>query len=289
MPKERIDKLMVERGLADSRTRAQALILAGQVLARDQRIDKPGHLLDPSVEIRIKGETLRYASRGGLKLEAALRDFKIDPKDKTCIDVGASTGGFTDCLLQHGAQKVWAVDVGHNQLVWRLRQDSRVVSLEGLNARELSADQFPLRFEIATVDVSFISLALILPALYPCLNDSADCVVLVKPQFEVGKGEVGRGGIVTDARKHRDVLRKINNAALTTGFSTMGLIESPILGAEGNREFLMHLRTHSAEPSALNPGHIQLHSGLSTKHSALITPFDVEAQIDLLVGPNAML
>lgn len=276
MPKERIDKLMVERGLADSRTRAQALILAGQVLARDQRIDKPGQLLDPSVEIRIKGETLRYASRGGLKLEAALREFKIDPNDKTCIDVGASTGGFTDCLLQQGAQRVWAVDVGHNQLVWRLRQDPRVVSLEGMNARELSLDQFPLRFQIATVDVSFISLSLIFPALYPCLNKAADCVVLVKPQFEVGKGEVGRGGIVTDPMKHRAVLRKIDNAAITTGFSTIGLIVSPILGAEGNREFLMHLRTPSADSS------VTLASGLSTQQSALSPGVDIDAQIELL-------
>jgi len=282
MPKERIDKLMVERGLADSRTRAQALILAGQVLARDQRIDKPGHLLDPSVEIRIKGETLRYASRGGLKLEAALREFKISPNEKVCIDVGASTGGFTDCLLQQGAQKVWAVDVGHNQLVWRLRQDPRVVSLERVNARELSPDQFPLRFQIATVDVSFISLALILPALYPCLNEAADCVVLVKPQFEVGKGEVGRGGIVTDAKKHREVLRKINKAAITAGFGTIGLIASPILGAEGNREFLMHLKTSGTDSSA-TPNPTQLRSGLSTQQSALSTSFDIDAQIDLLV------
>ena len=242
MAKERIDKLMVERGLVDSRTRAQALILAGQVLVREQRVDKPGQLIDPDAEIRIKGETLRYAGRGGLKLEAALRAFNIDPGGKNCLDVGASTGGFTDCLLQHGAARVWAVDVGHNQLVWRLRQDPRVVALEGVNARNLNPGLFPVRFDLATVDVSFISLTKILPALRPCLTDAADCIALIKPQFEVGKGEVGRGGIVTDAAKHRRVLNEIKYAAVAIGFHPVWLIESPILGAEGNREFLIHLR-----------------------------------------------
>ena len=241
MAKERIDKLMLERGLAESRTRAQALILAGQVLVREQRVDKPGQLFDLDAEIRIKGEPLRYAGRGGLKLEAALCEFKIDPAAKNCIDVGASTGGFTDCLLQHGASRVWAVDVGHNQLVWSLRQDSRVVVLEGLNARNLTPEQFPISFDVATIDVSFISLTKILPAVRPCLTDAADCVALIKPQFEVGKGEVGRGGIVTDPAKHRRVLNEIADTATASGFEPVGLIESPILGAEGNREFLIHL------------------------------------------------
>jgi 23S rRNA (cytidine1920-2'-O)/16S rRNA (cytidine1409-2'-O)-methyltransferase len=242
MAKERIDKLMFDRGLVESRTRAQALILAGQVLVREQRIDKPGQLIDPDAEIRIKGETLRYAGRGGLKLEAALRDFNIDPGGKNCLDVGASTGGFTDCLLQHGAARVWAVDVGHNQLVWRLRKDPRVVVLEGVNARNLNPGQFPVRFDLATIDVSFISLTKILPAVRACLTDTADCIALIKPQFEVGKGEVGRGGIVTDPAKHRRVLQESKDAALGFGFHPVGLIESPILGAEGNREFLIHLR-----------------------------------------------
>jgi len=242
MAKERIDKLMVERGLVESRTRAQALILAGQVLVREQRVDKPGQLIDPNAEIRIKGVTLRYAGRGGLKLEAALSEFKIDPAGRNCIDVGASTGGFTDCLLQHGAARVWAVDVGHNQLVWRLRQDPRVVVLEGVNARNLDPEQFPVQFDLATIDVSFISLTKVLPALGSCLTAAADCVALIKPQFEVGKGEVGRGGIVTDPAQHRRVLNEIKNAALGFGFRPVALIESPILGAEGNREFLMHLK-----------------------------------------------
>jgi 23S rRNA (cytidine1920-2'-O)/16S rRNA (cytidine1409-2'-O)-methyltransferase len=241
MTRERIDKVLVERGLVESRTRAHALILAGQVLVREQRIDKPGQLIDPNADIRIKGETLRYASRGGLKLEAALREFKINPEGKNCLDVGASTGGFTDCLLQHGAARVWTIDVGHNQLVWRLRQDPRVVVQEGVNARDLSPDQFPVRFDVATIDVSFISLTRIFPAVRPCLTDTADCIALIKPQFEVGKGEVGRGGIVKVPAKHRRVLHEIKDAALKFGLRPVGLIESPILGAEGNREFLMHL------------------------------------------------
>ena len=241
MTRERIDKVLVERGLAESRTRAQALILAGQVLVREQRIDKPGQLIDPNDDIRIKGETLRYASRGGMKLETALREFKINPEGKNCLDVGASTGGFTDCLLQHGAERVWAIDVGHNQIVWRLRQDPRVVVQEGVNARNLSPDQFPVRFDIATIDVSFISLTKVLPPVRNVVKEGADLIALVKPQFEVGKGEVGRGGIVTDPIKHQRVLDEIERAALEIGLSPVGLIESPILGAEGNREFLMHL------------------------------------------------
>ena len=250
MTKERIDKLMVERGLVESRTRAQALILAGQVLVREQRVDKAGQMIDSDAEIRIKGETPRYAGRGGLKLEAALREFSIDPGEKNCIDVGASTGGFTDCLLQHGAARVWAVDVGHNQIVWRLRQDTRVVVLEGMNARGLNPEQFPCLFDLATIDVSFISLTKILPAVQSCLIDKGDCIALIKPQFEVGKGEVGRGGIVTDAAKHRRVLNEIKDAALAVGFHPVGLIESPILGAEGNREFLIHLRAEHAEKTS---------------------------------------
>jgi 23S rRNA (cytidine1920-2'-O)/16S rRNA (cytidine1409-2'-O)-methyltransferase len=242
MAKERLDKLVFERGMAESRARAQAMIIAGQVLVREQRIDKPGHMVDATAEIRIKGETLRYASRGGLKLERALAVFNLNPQGRTCIDVGASTGGFTDCLLQHGAALVWAVDVGHNQLAWRIRQDPRVEVLEGVNARNLNPAQFQIRFDIATIDVSFISLTKILPALRDCLKDGADCIALIKPQFEVGKGEVGRGGIVTDPVKHRRVLTEITNAASLLSLRPLDLIESPILGAEGNREFLIHLK-----------------------------------------------
>jgi 23S rRNA (cytidine1920-2'-O)/16S rRNA (cytidine1409-2'-O)-methyltransferase len=248
MTKERIDKLVFERGLAESRARAQAMIIAGQVLVREQRIDKPGQMIDTSAEIRIKGETLRYVSRGGLKLERALTEFNISPEGKTCIDVGASTGGFTDCLLQHGATFVWAVDVGHNQLAWRIRQDPRVESLEGVNARSLNPERFQTHFDIAVIDVSFISLIKIFPPVRDCLKETADCIALIKPQFEVGKGEVGRGGIVTDPVRHRRVLLKITEAALETGFNPINLIESPIKGAEGNREFLIYMKraTHDS-------------------------------------------
>jgi 23S rRNA (cytidine1920-2'-O)/16S rRNA (cytidine1409-2'-O)-methyltransferase len=241
MAKERIDKILLDRGLADSRSRAQALILAGQILVGDRRIDKPGQMVDSAAEIRIKGETPRYVGRGGLKLEAALREFQVNPEGKLCLDVGASTGGFTDCLLQHGAARVWALDVGHNQLAWRLRSDPRVEVLEGENARNLDPEQFPDSFDLVTIDVSFISLAKILPAVRNCVSESADLIALVKPQFEVGKGEVGRGGIVKDPVKHRRVLNEIRETALSINLYPAGLIESPILGAEGNREFLIHL------------------------------------------------
>jgi 23S rRNA (cytidine1920-2'-O)/16S rRNA (cytidine1409-2'-O)-methyltransferase len=242
MPKERLDKLVVERGLAENRTRAQALILAGQVLVAEQRADKPGQMIDAALEIRLKGEPPRYVGRGGLKLEAALSEFRIDPTGRTCIDVGASTGGFTDCLLQHGAARVWAIDVGHNQLAWKLRQDPRVVVIEGRNARDLDPEQFPAPFDLATIDVSFISLAKIFPALARCLADGAEIVALVKPQFEVGRGEVGKHGIVSDPEKHRRVLGEIARCAVSLGLLPADVIASPILGAEGNREFLMHLR-----------------------------------------------
>jgi 23S rRNA (cytidine1920-2'-O)/16S rRNA (cytidine1409-2'-O)-methyltransferase len=242
MAKERLDKLVVERGLTETRTRAQAMILAGQVLVADQLVDKPGQLIDRDARIRIRGESPRYVSRGGQKLEAALKQFAINPVGKTCIDVGASTGGFTDCLLQSGADRVWAVDVGHNQLAWRIRQDPQVIVMEGVNARALDAVQFPVKFDLATIDVSFISLSKIFPSLIQLLAEGADCVALIKPQFEVGKGEVGRGGIVKDPAKHARVIGEVVESAVSAGFSALALMESPILGAEGNREFLVHLK-----------------------------------------------
>jgi 23S rRNA (cytidine1920-2'-O)/16S rRNA (cytidine1409-2'-O)-methyltransferase len=241
MAKERIDKLLFERGLAESRTQAQALILAGQVLVNEQRVDKPGQTFPASCEIRIKGEMPRYVSRGGLKLEAALHQFQINPSGKICLDVGASTGGFTDCLLQHGAAKVWAVDVGHNQLAWKIRQDARVLVIEGLNARHLADEEFGVPFDFVCIDVSFISLKMILRGVEAVLKEQGDCVALIKPQFEVGKGEVGKGGIVNDPAKHLRVISEIRNAAKAMGLQPLAVIESPILGAQGNREFLIHL------------------------------------------------
>src|SRR5262249_11169641 len=204
-----------------------------------------GQTVDSALEIRIKGEAPRYVSRGGLKLEGALRDFRIDPAGKTCIDIGASTGGFTDCLLQLGARRVWALDAGHNQLAWKIRQDSRVVVVEGQNARSLDPGQFPTLFELATVDVSFISLSKILPAVGECLSLGADTVALAKPQFEVGRGQVGKRGIVSDPLKHRRVLEEITAISASVGFAVLDVAESAILGAAGNREFFFHLRKSS--------------------------------------------
>ena len=239
--RERIDKLLVERGLAQSRARAQALVMAGAVLVNEQRVDKPSETFPPDAPLRVRGAddpAARYVGRGGLKLEAALSAFALDVTDFVCIDVGASTGGFTDCLLQHGASRVVAVDVGHNQLDYRLRTDPRVESREGVNARNLRAEDFAERFDLAVMDVSFISATKVLPAAVPLLKPGARAVVLVKPQFEVGRGEVGKGGIVKDPAQHMRVVEEVNAAARALGFTVRGVIDSPILGAEGNREFL---------------------------------------------------
>jgi 23S rRNA (cytidine1920-2'-O)/16S rRNA (cytidine1409-2'-O)-methyltransferase len=238
---ERIDKLLVERGLAESRTKAQAMIMAGVVLVNDQRVDKPSHQFETNSSIRIKGgddPTSRYVGRGGLKLEAALREFQLDVTGFTCLDVGASTGGFTDCLLQHGAKRVVALDVGHNQIDWRLRNDPRVEVREGVNARYIQPEDFPNRFDLVVIDVSFISVTKVLPALVPLTIDGGSIVTLIKPQFEVGRGEVGSGGIVRDPEKRSRVVEEVNSAAIALGLEVVNVIESPIQGAEGNIEFL---------------------------------------------------
>jgi len=238
---ERIDKLLVRRGLAESRTKAQAMVMAGIVLVNEQRVAKPSDLVLTDAEIRVKGANdpaSRYISRGGLKLEAALTEFGIDVRDLTCLDVGASTGGFTDCLLQHGARKVVAIDVGHNQIDWRLRTDARVEVREGVNARYLKPDDFQTKFDLAVMDVSFISATKVMPALVPLLGDSGRLITLIKPQFEVGRGEVGKGGSVRDKEKHARVVEEVNRVAGELGLKVHGAIESPILGAEGNVEFL---------------------------------------------------
>ena len=241
MRRERIDKLLVEKGFAESRTKAQAMIMAGVVLVAEQRVDKPSEQFPADVQIRIKradDPTSRYVGRGGLKLEAALREFQLDVTGSVCLDVGASTGGFTDCLLQHGAAQVVAVDVGHNQIDWRLRQDPRVEVREGVNARFLKPEDFAAKFDLVVVDVSFISLTKVLPALAPLRNQSGSLVTLIKPQFEVGRGEVGSGGIVRDSQKHARVIDEVTNAAVSLGLTPVRVIESPIRGAEGNLEFL---------------------------------------------------
>jgi len=240
MKRERIDKLLVERGLADSRTKAQALVMAGVVLVNEKRIEKPSQEFLPTDKIRIKGKSdeIKYVGRGGLKLENALHAFHIQPHEYVCLDVGASTGGFTDCLLQHGAQKVVTVDVGTNQLVWKLRNDPRVEVRENVNARYLKSEDFSEKFDLIVMDVSFISVTKILSALKDLLAENGQIIVLIKPQFEVGKGEVGKGGIVKETEKHAAVVERINAFAAEIGLINKGLIDSPILGADGNKEFL---------------------------------------------------
>lgn len=244
MQRERIDKLLVDRGLTESRTKAQALVMAGAVLVNEQRVNKPSELFDPKANIRIKAEAAApYVSRGGIKLEAALRQFSIDVRDSACLDIGASTGGFTDCLLQHGARKVVALDVGHNQLDWKIRNDSRVEVREGINARHLQPGDFDWQFDLVTVDVSFISLSKILPAAVALLKSGGHLIALIKPQYEVGKGEVGKGGIVKDAAQHQRVISEVNAAAASLGLTVIDVTESPIKGADGNVEFLaLYLR-----------------------------------------------
>ncbi len=237
--RERIDKVLVDLGLAESRTKAQAMIMAGSVLVDERRVEKPSELAALDAAIRLKsGSEMRYVSRGGLKLEAGLTGFKIDPAGLFCVDVGSSTGGFTDCLLQHGAAHVTAVDAGTNQLVWSLRNDPRVTVMEKTNARALVPADFPEKFDLAVIDVSFISVRKLLSALLELLTADGRILVLIKPQFEVGKGEVGKGGIVREAEKHERVIREINEFAEDLGLAVRGVIDSPILGAEGNKEFL---------------------------------------------------
>jgi 23S rRNA (cytidine1920-2'-O)/16S rRNA (cytidine1409-2'-O)-methyltransferase len=238
--KTRLDRLLVDRGLAESRERAQGLILAGQILVNNQKEEKCGAFVDPQVSLRLLGEPCKYVSRGGLKLEGAIEHFRIDPDGKICLDIGASTGGFTDCLLQHGAAKVFAVDAGMNQLDWRLRRDPRVVVLEKTNARFLKSDPIGMVAELVTIDVSFISATLVLPPLVPLLACRAELLVLVKPQFEVGRGNVGKGGIVRDPALHQEAVAKVSRKLLELGFSRLSSAESFPAGAEGNREFFLH-------------------------------------------------
>ena len=241
--KQRIDLLLVDRGLAESRAKAQALILAGAVVAGERRVDKPGQLVDPQVPLRIKEDAAprKYVSRGALKLERALEAFPIDPRGKVCADLGASTGGFTDLLLQRGAARVHAVDVGYGQLHRRLRADARVVVHERENARNLTAEALGERVDLVVGDLSFISLRLVLPAVTRILRPGGQAVLLVKPQFEVGKGEVGKGGVVRDDAKRREALVAVEEAARALGFEVLGEAESPIEGPAGNREWLLRL------------------------------------------------
>ncbi len=252
MTKRRVDQLLVERGLAESRHKAQALLLAGQVLVDEQRVDKPGRMVEAEAPIRLL-ESLPFASRAGAKLQAGLEHFRISVQHRICADLGASTGGFTDCLLQNGACLVCAFDVGKGQLAWKLRSDPRVIVRDKFNVRHISAEDLPEGISLVTVDLSFISLTKVLVPLRDAIHGRwsrwkdrpeelrADLVLLVKPQFEAGKGEVGKGGIVRDAAKRQKALQSVEKFAAGAGFRVVGSMESPVLGAKGNEEFLLYL------------------------------------------------
>ena len=242
MTKERLDKILVDKGLVQSRERARSLILAGSVLVNDVVVDKAGTKVPVSAEFRLRGDDIPFVSRGGLKLQKSLQVFPVNVKQRTAIDVGASTGGFTDCLLQHGAERVYAVDVGYGQLAWSLRSDPRVVNLERTNIRNLTSEQLADLPDLAVIDASFISLEKVLPPTIRLLKKPADIIALIKPQFEVGKGEVGKGGVVRDESLHDKVNQRIREFSEEIGCTVEGLEESPITGPKGNREFLIYLR-----------------------------------------------
>ncbi len=240
--KERLDILLVNRSLAPSREKAKAMIMAGNVFVDNQREDKPGTKFDENVNIEIHGKTLPYVSRGGLKLEKAMKSFEIDLMDCICMDIGASTGGFTDCMLQNGASKVYSVDVGYGQFDWKLRNDNRVVCMEKTNIRYVKPEDIDDMLDFASCDVSFISLSKVLPAAYSLLRDEGEMVCLIKPQFEAGKEKVGKKGVVRDPKVHLEVIENVLDFTIDAGFSILNIDYSPIKGPEGNIEYLMHIK-----------------------------------------------
>ncbi len=246
LEKKRLDVLVVERGLADSREKAQAMILAGEVRVNGSRSDKAGMQVATDALIEISGTSAKYASRGGLKLEGALKDFGVDVSGKTCLDIGASTGGFTDCLLAHGARQVYAIDVTPEQMDWRLQQDARVKRIKG-NARNLRPEQIPEPADLVTVDVSFISVSKVLPAVVAAAGPRAEFLILVKPQFELDRGDVGGGGIVRDEALHARAIERVRRAAEGAGLRVEGVRPSRLAGAEGNQEFFLHARSRPGE------------------------------------------
>lgn len=262
--KTRLDVLLTERGLAESRQKAQAVIMAGHVFVAGQRVDKPGTAVLSDAPIEVRGHTLPYVSRGGLKLEKAMKTFPITLTDKICADIGASTGGFTDCMLQNGARKVYSVDVGYGQLDWKLRSDPRVVCMERTNARYLTKEQIPEPLDFVSVDVSFISLGLIFPALRPLLADNANLVCLIKPQFEAGKDKVGKKGVVRDPKVHLAVLEQFLHHAAENDLTVKGMTYSPIKGPEGNIEYLGWLTAEAGENCIPD-----LHTLVETSHKEL--------------------
>lgn len=252
MKKIRLDQLVFDLGLAESRERAKTTVMSGLVFVNGQRADKPGMQVSPDVNVEVKGTALPYVSRGGLKLEKALKVFPIDVNGKVCIDCGASTGGFTDVLLKNGAAKVYSVDVGYGQLAWSLRNDERVVNMERTNIRYISSEQIPEPLDICVMDLSFISVKLVLPAVCALLKDDAQLVCLIKPQFEAGREEVGKKGVVRDKAVHLSVIESALSFAPTVGMTVMGLDFSPIKGPEGNREYLCYMKKGVHEAGLIN-------------------------------------
>ena len=252
MKKIRLDQLVFDLGLAESRERAKTTVMSGLVFVNGQRADKPGMQVSPDIKVEIKGTALPYVSRGGLKLEKALKVFPIDVNDKVCIDCGASTGGFTDVLLKNGAAKVYSVDVGYGQLAWSLRNDERVVNMERTNIRYISSELIPEPLDICVMDLSFISVKLVLPAVCALLKDNAQLVCLIKPQFEAGREEVGKKGVVRDKAVHLSVIESVLSFAPTVGMTVMGLDFSPIKGPEGNREYLCYMKKGVQEAGTID-------------------------------------
>ncbi|WP_312693586.1 TlyA family RNA methyltransferase [Caproiciproducens sp.] len=266
--KKRLDCLLFDRGLAESREKAKAMIMMGNIYVDNQKSDKPGTMLPIDIKVEIRGETMPYVSRGGLKLEKAMSVFPIQLKDKITMDIGASTGGFTDCMLQNGAKKVYSVDVGYGQLAWKLRTDPRVVNLERTNIRYITREQVPDDVDFFSVDVSFISLCLVLPVARNFMAENAQAVCLIKPQFEAGREKVGKKGVVRDKAVHIEVIEKIANFVLQHGFSVLGLTFSPVKGPEGNIEYLIYLQKSEQPVSAsmdvkalVEESHKQLNGG----------------------------
>lgn len=245
--KKRLDVLVFDKGLANSRQKASALIMAGNILVNNQPADKPGSMVAVDAEIINKGAELPFVSRGGFKIEKAIQSLNLDVTDMLCLDVGASTGGFTDCLLQHGASRVYAIDVGYGQLDWKLRQDPRVVVIERTNIRYASEELLPEPFDLISIDVSFISLKIVIPAVKKFLKNNGKILALIKPQFEVGKNQVGKGGVVKDPDLHQSVIAELSAYFKNTGFKIGPVIPSPILGPKGNKEFIIYLTMSSPE------------------------------------------
>ena len=277
--KVRLDTYLVDEGFFESRAKAQAAIMAGQVLADEQKIDKPGTTVKNGVSIRLLGDRLKYVSRGGLKLEKALQVFPVTLQGKVMADIGASTGGFTDCALQNGAARVYAIDVGYGQLAWKLRNDPRVINMERTNARALDEHSLPEQIDVASIDVSFISLDKILPALKKLLKPDAIVLALIKPQFEAGKEHVGKKGVVRDQEVHKEVIKRILQFVKEEGFTTGGLDFSPVKGPEGNIEYLLYLITGSGTEEIKKSGAQVYPDVVMPEAKTAVQPIDIDAVV----------